>query len=79
MSEYEFRFKIHEKGYRNGVYGKITTTVYTDGRQPDRTEEFHSLEVRDEYEPTGVNTEKIAKEIKAKTKSEDQQLPEGSG
>lgn len=69
MSEYDNRFIIKEKGYRNGVYGMIETIVTVNGCKDTREEKFMPLEAKDEYHPKNINTEKIAKEIEAQAKS----------
>lgn len=44
MSEFDNRFFIKEKGYRNGVYGQIITRVDNAGTpQEKRSETFHPI------------------------------------
>jgi len=49
MSEYDGRYFIKEKGYRNGVYGQITTKVEKAGtKEEKRTETFVPIRIEEE-------------------------------
>lgn len=72
--DYSNYYLVKEKGYRDGVYGHITTTVSWPNGVDIREEKFTSIEVIND-EPKNIDTKKIAEEIEEKAKKKNGELP----